>query len=896
MFHGSFSVPPSHFAHYPQTELTKLPLSFSRILPLLLSLLSVLPGVLAYGQTTIYENGQPTLVGSDASVHLDNQFRRKIDLAGTWSYTIDNETWLDVRIPASFDYKGRITFMRKFSLDRVTLAASSFHLIGLGINLDAEIYINDVFVGRHVGGYTTVDIDLPDNALQIGSENAIKIVVNNNLTARSTLPLRKQILGWRDYAGIVRDIYLLVTPRLWVDKLVIQSSISQDLTQGSVDVVGVLNSKLFGAAGDTLNAMVGSAQPLFAVDVIDKSSGTVVGSSPPQPVTVQPNRDYEVRTSVAFKTPRPWSPETPDLYTVRARLYLQQAKTVKGIDEIECITGFRRFEIAGSAFQLNGKPVVLRGVVWHEDVARRGTSLTYEQMEKDITLMKTLGANAVRFAFHPPHPYVLSLCDRYGLLVFEEIPAVSVPSEILDQENFKLLAEASMGEVIERDRHRPSVVAWGIGDDFDSSDDRTVGFVERLTGTIAKLDARPVYFGSRVFTTDRCAGKTPIAAFRVSIDKSSLLKTAMQTWVSGHNGQPIVLLSYGKDVEPENRNGWSDPMSQEAQAEFFKKSYQSIKEAGIAGSFIDAFADWRGDRPWMSIGSGNRTVYPVGLLSYGREKRAAFEMVKLLYNGEKTTALPIGRYRASFPVAHIVWGFAVIFVIAYLYHYNRRFNESFKRALIRSYNFYADLRDVHTVSIPQTIILAVSVAVTMGVIVSGILYRFRTDSLADSLVTSIFVSDSLKEKLISAVWQPFIGILAFSAVFVALYPVIALFIRLFALLVKRRVYWYHAFAVAVWGTLPIVLLSPVGMALFKLLQADLYVLPTFVLIGGFILWSFLRILKGISVIYDVSSVKAYAGGCAVVLVIMGGLLIYYETAYALTAYVEFFIQLSRSLS
>jgi len=876
--------------------LTRIPQSFYRILPILLPLLCVFLSASTYGQFTIYENGQPTLVGSDASIHIDNQFRRKIDLAGTWSYSVDNESWKDVKVPASFDFKGRITFMRKFSLDRTTLSSSSFHLIGLGVNLDAEVYINDLFVGRHVGGYTTVDLDLPESSLQLGSENAIKIIVNNNLSSRSTLPLRKQILGWRDYAGITRDIYLLVTPRLWIDKLIVHSDLSADLAQGSVEVVAVLNSKLLGAAGDTLSTMVGSAQPLFAVDVVDKASGTVVGSSPPQPVSIQPNRDYEVRASVSVKAPSPWSPDTPDLYVVRARLFLQQARTVRGIDEFACVTGFRRFDIVGSAFHLNGKPVVLRGVVWHEDIARRGGSLTYEQMEKDITLMKTLGANAVRFSFHPPHPYVLSLCDRYGMLVFEEIPAVSVPPEILDQENFKLLSEAAVSEVIERDRHRPSVVAWGIGDDFDSSDDRTCAFVERLAGAIAKLDARPVYFGSRVFSVDQCAEKVPIAAFRVSIDRNSTLKSAMQSWIRQHSGQPVVLLSYGKDVEPENRSGWSDPMSQEAQAEFFKKTFLSIREAGIAGSFIDGFADWKGDRPWMSIGSGNRAVYPVGLLSYAREKRASFEMVKLLYNGEKTIALPIGRYRASFPVAHIVWGFAVIFVIAYLYHYNRRFNESFKRALIRSYNFYADLRDVHTVSIPQTLILALAVSVTMGVIVSGILYRFRLDSLADSLVTSIVVSDALKEKLVSAVWQPFIGILAFSAVFLALYPVIALFIRLFAFLVKRHVYWYHSFAVAVWGTLPIVLLSPLAMALFKLLQADFYVLPTFVLLIAFLAWSFLRILKGISVIYDVSRVKAYLGGSIVVLVILGGLFVYYETTYALTAYVEFFLHLGRSLS
>jgi hypothetical protein len=337
-------------------------------------------------------------------------------------------------------------------------------------------------------------------------------------------------------------------------------------------------------------------------------------------------------------------------------------------------------------------------------------------------------------------------------------------------------------------------------------------------------------------------------------------------------------------------------MSQEAQAEFFKKAYAAIKEAKIAGSFIDAFADWRGDRPLMSVKEGDRTLTPVGLLSHAREKRAAYDMVKLLYNGEKTVALPIGRYRASFPFAHIVWGFAIIFVMAYMYHYNRRFNETFKRALIRSYNFYADLRDVRSVSIPQTILLAVAVAATLGVMISGALYRYRADVLADYLLTTVVVSDSLKQRLISATWHPFEGILVFSAVLLLWYPLAALCIKLFALLVKRRVYWYHAFAIVVWGSMPIVLLSPVAMALFKILQSDLYGVPALVLIAAFLVWSFLRTLKGVAVIYDVSPLKAYSGGILVVLVVLGGLFVYYETTFALTATVEHLLHIGRSMS
>ena len=86
------------------------------------------------------------------------------------------------------------------------------------------------------------------------------------------------------------------------------------------------------------------------------------------------------------------------------------------------------------------------------------------------------------------------------------------------------------------------------------------------------------------------------------------------------------------------------------------------------------------------------------------------------------------------------------------------------------------------------------------------------------------------------------------------------------------------------------------MALFKLLQSDFYAIPAFFLIGIFVFWSFFRTLKGVSVIYDVSLLKAYAGGILVVLVLIGGLFIYYEKSYALTAYIEYFIHIGRSLS
>lgn len=868
--------------------------SFLSYSHLILPLLAAFFSISALGQIKIYQNGQGTLRGTDTGVHLDTPTRQKIDLAGTWLYAID-ENWKEVKVPSSFDYQGRMTFVRKFAVDEAMLNSSAFKLVAFGINYDAEIYINDVFIGKHVGGYTTIEVDIPDNTLQLGSENAIKIIVNNTLSARSTIPLRKQIWGWKNYGGILRDIYLLATPKLWINDVVAHVSLDRELKQGTVQVTATLTSKSLDGLRDSISLAAKSGQTFFALELLDKYSGASLGQSSQQAVTVQPNRDNEVQASLVVNAPKLWSIENPDLYILRAKVFFQVGKQIKLVDARDQQIGFRKIEITDNAFVVNGKRITLNGVLWHEDSPQYGGSLTYEQMEKDVALIKTMGANAIRFAFHPPHPYLLNLCSRYGLFALLEIPVWNAPAEVLAQETFQGLAEVMVTEMVNRVRHQPSVLAWGIGDGFDSSDPRSRIYVERTVAAFKKLDDRPIYFGSRMLSDDVCADLVDIAAVNIPIDNMKQFRSLISEWKAKHPTQPVILLRYGKEVEPNNRNGYSDPMSQESQAQFFKQYYAVIKEEDIAGSFISSFADWRGDRPLMTVNNGERYIHPMGIVSFSREKRAAYDLVKSLYNGEKTTALSIGRYRASFPFAHIVWGFIVIFVIAYLYHYNRRFNESFMRSLIRPYNFFADLRDVRSVSIPQTIILAGAVSITLALVLSGILYHYRTNTFADYIFTQFIVSDVIKERIIAATWSPFSGILGFSLMFLAGFLIIALCIKLFSTFVKRRIYWYHAFAIAVWGTLPIVLLSPLGMALFKLLESQFYVVPIFVLLAVFHFWAFIRILKGISVLYDISPMKAYSGGIVFSAIVLGGVFVYYESVYALTAYVEFIFHIARSL-
>jgi len=827
---------------------------------------------------------------------MDTPTRRKIDLSGQWSYSLDGESWSLMKVPGSVDYEGRIVFQRKFSLSDSLLGNFAFKFVALGINHDVEVFINDVFIGKHTGGYTVVELDIPDNALQLGSENVMSIVVSNQLSARATLPVRKQVWGWKNYAGILRDVYLLATPKLWIETLTVAASLGDDFQQGTFDVTATVSNHDF--QGLTTDSAAAKLQPkayLFNLEVQEKLSGEVVAQSVPLTLALQPNHDLEVRTSVVISAPRLWSPEAPEMYILRGVITMIDGRQRTVLDKTAWNTGFRKLEITENGVVVNGVRRTLKGVVWHEDSPSFGGSLTYEQMERDIALIKTLGANAVRFAFHPPHPYMLNLCARYGIFAFVEVPVWNVPADVLTDETFQLLAESALREMAQVFHANPALIAWGIGSDFDSADPRSILYVNRITKFMKSFDNRPVYFGSRMIENDLCTESVDFAAVCLPNQELKEFKHTLQTWKSKHPRKPVIVLSYGRKVEHENRNGWSDPMSQEHQARFFLQYYGALKDARVAGSFISSFADWRGDRPILTVNSRDTYLHPVGLMSYAREKRLSFEMVNVLYDEVKASAIPVGQHRSSFPVAHVVSGLFVIILGGYQYAYNRRFGESVRRAFLRSYNFYADLRDMRAASVLHTLTLGSLISVTCGVMVSSILYHYRTDDLFDYSLTYFIVSDAVKERIIYATWNPLWGIIGLSVVFFFLFWILAAFVKTCSLVVKSKVRWFHAYSVPVWGALPMIFLSPVAMSLFKVMENPIYVIPSLSIIAVFLIWAALRVLTGISVIYDISPAKSYAGGIVVCGIVAGALYLYYDSAFAIGSYVKFAFNVARSL-
>lgn len=832
----------------------------------------------AQSEGFFYQNGsksRPEVLNCASST------RSIIDLAGNWEYSVDDgASWREVVVPSSSDFEGKMVFTRKFEVTEETVSKKNFKIVAYGANYQCEIYINETFVGKHEGGYTSFSFLVPENTIQIGKENVIRVVVDNRLNAHNSLPLRQQIWGWKNYGGILRDMFIVGMPPIWVDEVFVAAE-GLDTKACRLVVSATVSAR------DVSAVNVSGVPYVVNFEVTEKSTGAVVGKMASVPVVPQTNKDVPVQVAVPLSSYRLWSPDTPELYTIRTTIVADIPKAQVLLDEQTVTTGVRTISRGTKELFLNGTRLTIKGIVWMEDSPMHGASLTYEEMERDVALIKNLGANAIRFGFHAPHPFMLNLCDRYGLLALEEIPLHEVPADILTNDMYRALAENSLREMIRRDRNHPSVIAWGFGTGFESTDLRVRDVVQTLQSAAKEMDRRPTYYTTRSLDDDKCSMIVDIAGIELPAGDVKKFKATLQQWKDAHPDQVVLVAEYGKPTERGNRNGYSDPMSQESQARFLYQRYDIIRTMDIAGGCVSAFSDWRGDRPIMTMKGENPFLYPAGIVELNREKKVAYDVVRSMYLGEKIVALPIGMYTPSSPVSYVLLGLGTLILFAWMLNSNRRFRESVNRSILRPYNFFADVRDQRILSNLHTVVLAGIIAVTFAIVASSILYHFRYSGSFDYVLTHFMISDQLKAYFIRLVWTPMLCIAWFSLAVLGWMAGLVILIRVGSIFTRSRVYLFHAFSVTVWATLPLLVFIPVGMILYRVMESDVYILPILVTLGAVLVWILLRTIKGISIVYEVRSLEVYAVALLLIAAGLGAVFMYMNHDYSTVAYFRF---------
>jgi hypothetical protein len=164
----------------------------------------------------------------------------------------------------------------------------------------------------------------------------------------------------------------------------------------------------------------------------------------------------------------------------------------------------------------------------------------------------------------------------------------------------------------------------------------------------------------------------------------------------------------------------------------------------------------------------------------------------------------------------------------------------------------------------------------------------------DNLLSYLLVYDNIKEYMVQLIWNPLKFIAYFSAIFFILLLLLSSLVYVVSPIVKSRVFAYHAYVITMWSTPPLLLLVPVGMIVYRIMESPMYVLPSLILMAVLLTWVVLRLLKGISIMFDVYAVKVYVVGLLSIVSVFAVVYFYFDYTQATSTYLTFMFNVMSS--
>lgn len=346
-----------------------------------------------------------------------------------------------------------------------------------GANSIADLFVNGRHAGQHRGGYGAFVFEITD-FVNYGKANTLRVSVNN----AETLELMPLVGDFNFYGGLYRDVHLVRTGPTCIS-LLDHGSSGIRLVQDSV-------SKDYAAIRAFVALSNGSDTATQAEVLLRLLDGDREVAAQRLTLTLPPDSSVEGSLPVSLRRPHLWDGRR-DPFRYRAEVSLW--RNGHEVDRVEQPLGLRYYHIDPErGFFLNGRHLPLRGVCRHQDRSEVGNALRREHHDEDAAIMAEMGANAVRLAHYPQAEYFYDLMDRYGFIVWAEIPFVG-PGGYSDEGFVNLPAFRQNGreqlvELIRQHYNHPSIVVWGLFNELSMRGDDPVPYIKELNDLAHRED------------------------------------------------------------------------------------------------------------------------------------------------------------------------------------------------------------------------------------------------------------------------------------------------------------------------------------------------------------------------------------------------------------------------
>ncbi|WP_421879096.1 glycoside hydrolase family 2 protein [Marinoscillum sp.] len=349
-------------------------------------------------------------------------------------------------------YEGTVWYKKSFDYQKKNAANRVFLYFG-AVNYKADVYLNGKKLGAHKGGFTPFQFEVPADLLK-EKDNFVVVKVDNK-RHKDEVPTVNT--DWWNYGGITRDVLLVETAPVFVEDYFVELSYPTAKlkpTMKKAEASGWV--KLNGAK---MGEQVTIEIPELKVKKTIKYTDSIT------------------KFTLDLSKVELWSDVNPKRYEIAL-----STSSDKLTDKI----GFRKIEVSGTDILLNGEPVFFRGICLHEE---EPTEMRRANSREDAELLlgwaQELNANFVRLAHYPHNEEIIRTADSLGILLWSEIPVYWT----IDFDNPEVLKKAKiqLNEMIKRDRNRPSVIVWSVGNETPVSPTRTE-FMKELVVTAKELD------------------------------------------------------------------------------------------------------------------------------------------------------------------------------------------------------------------------------------------------------------------------------------------------------------------------------------------------------------------------------------------------------------------------
>lgn len=588
---------------------------------------------------------------------------------------------------------GWVVYQRSFAVPPHLMAGQRTMLRFDAATHAADVYVNGQLLGSHFGGFLPFEFDVTD-VLRSG-ENLLTVAVDNRIGS-STLPVgndagtafmgsdnanvpavaeakkhaRRQNLpnfDFFNFAGLNRHVELYTTP---------VSAYIADITMTTTRLVDVAaDARTAASAVIAYDVTLGGTEPDDSVPPSEQAVMSMSDSaaSDDQAVTANGRRvniaildsagtvvagitagfsregDGTVKASgdIVIENARLWNPGAAYLYTAVVTVSADGPDDESHIiDEYRQPFGIRSVEVSGTQFLINGKPFYFKGFGKHEDSYFHGRGTDDVLNVKDVSLIHWLHANSFRTSHYPYAESMYDLCDREGIVIIDEVPAVGIG---WPQYANPLVAERhreAIRDMIARDKNHPCVVMWSIANEpgLDGEGDRprlAYDYFRPLYELAHACDPqnRPVtlvccqndYLSditertmdvvciNRYYGWYNLSGDLDAACYALNIE--------LDFWES--IGKPVMFTEYGADTIEGIHGTHGEMFSEEFQRDYYARINAEIdKRPWFVGEQLWNFADFATFQGIIRV-EGNRK----GILTRDRQPKMAAHWLRERWNG-----------------------------------------------------------------------------------------------------------------------------------------------------------------------------------------------------------------------------------------------------------------------